>query len=457
LTENRNTEAVSVILFCKAPVPGRVKTRLAADFAGAVGLYASLLDFLIRRLEADDAIRLYLSTDSESLPYFIERYPDLPVLEQQGDDLGKRMQNAFAEVFSAGKASTVILAGSDVPEFTPFIACRMADLCRDFDAVILPSSDGGYAAICLKKQVQSALPVLFADIPWSTSAVLEKQMQRLCQAGLRAAMMPEPVDDIDVLEDLLAFRKRVMRHPASDWPFLKQLPRVVAILPVLNEAESLPLILPSLLQSIWIDEVVCVDNGSSDPSSLIIERSGATLLQCRRRGYGAAMLTGIDYVCRTSGSDTILLFMDADGSDDRSRIADLLRPILAGTADFVLGARQGGLLFHQKAGNLLAVFLIRLLWKHSFADLGPYRAIRLSSLLSLRMDEQDFGWTIQMQIRAIERQLKTIEIPVAHLKRLGGRSKVSGTVRGTVLAGTIILRTIFREWLRRRKGFTFHG
>lgn len=446
-----------MILFCKAPVPGRVKTRLAAGFAGAVDFYASLLDSAIRRLEADAGIELYLFADSESIPYFEERYPNLSIAEQQGHDLGERMQNAFAHVFSVDDASSVVLAGSDVPEFTASTARQMFELCKESGAVVLPASDGGYSAISLNRRTMSDLHRLFHDIEWSTSSVLETQIRRLVDAGVKATVMSEGMDDIDVLEDLLAFRKRVERRPLpnADLSFLAYLPRVVAILPVLNEAESLPFILPSLLESIWIDEVVCVDNGSTDDSPSIIERSGATLLYCKERGYGAAMLTGIEYASRNDPG-AILLFMDADGSDDRTRIGELLRPILAGRADFVLGARQGGLLLHQRAGNILAVRLIRLLWRHSFDDLGPFRAIRLKALQSLQMDDRNFGWTIQMQIRAVQRGLTTMEIPVPSLRRLGGRSKVSGTVRGTVLAGTIILRTVFREWRRRGKGFTSH-
>lgn len=446
-----------MILFCKAPVPGRVKTRLAADFAGAVDFYASLLDSVIRRLEADAGIELYLFADSESIPYFEERYPNLSIAEQQGHDLGERMQNAFARVFSIDEASSVVLAGSDVPDFTAETARQMAELCKESDAVVLPSSDGGYSAICLNRRTMPDLQRLFHGIVWSTSSVLETQIRRLIDAGFKATVMPEAMDDIDVLEDLLAYRKGAKRRPLpnADLSFLEHLPRVVAILPVLNEAESLPFILPSLLESIWIDEVICVDNGSTDDSSVIIETNGATLLYCKERGYGAAMLTGIEYASRKA-PDTILLFMDADGSDDRTHLGDLLRPILAGRADFVLGARQGGLLLHQRAGNILSVWLIRLLWRHSFADLGPFRAIRLKALQSLEMDDRNFGWTIQMQIRAVQRGLTTIEIPVPSLPRLGGKSKVSGTVRGTVLAGTIILRTVFREWRRQRKGFTSH-
>lgn len=446
-----------MILFCKAPVPGRVKTRLAADFAGAVDFYASLLDSVIRRLEADPGIKLYLFADSDSVSYFEEHYLNLSIAEQQGHDLGERMQNAFDHVFSIDEASSVVLAGSDVPDFTAGTARQMAELCKVSDAVLLPSSDGGYSAICLSRRTMPDLQRLFHDIVWSTSSVLETQMRRLIDSGFKATVMPEVMDDIDVLEDLLAYRKGAKRRPLpdADLSFLKHIPRVVAILPVLNEAESLPHILPSLLESIWIDEVICVDNGSTDDSSRIIETNGATLLYCEERGYGAAMLKGIEYVLRKA-ADTILLFMDADGSDDRTRLGDLLRPILAGRADFVLGARQGGLPFHQRAGNNLAVWLIRLLWRHAFADLGPFRAIRLKALQSLQMDDRNFGWTIQMQIRAVKRGLRTIEIPVTSLRRLGGKSKVSGTVRGTVLAGTIILRTVFREWQLQRKGFTLH-
>ncbi len=180
-----------MILFCKAPVPGRVKTRLAADFAGAVDLYASLLDSVIRRLEADADIELYLFADSESIPYFEERYPNLSIAEQQGHDLGERMQNAFAHVFSIDDASSVVLAGSDVPDFTAETARQMAELCKESDAVVLPSSDGGYSAICLRRRTMPDLQRLFHGIVWSTSSVLETQIRRLIDAGFKATVMPE--------------------------------------------------------------------------------------------------------------------------------------------------------------------------------------------------------------------------------------------------------------------------
>ncbi len=448
-TKKRNTDPTAVVLFCKVPVAGRVKTRLAADFAQAVEFFAAMLHALIERLHAAYGNRLYIFADD--VAYFEECYPDVQVFQQTGDGLGERMQNAFAYLFSRGDIETVVLAGSDVPEFDADQARKMSSLCGEYDAVLLPSSDGGYSAVALHRSVGMLLDRCFRDIEWSTPSVLAMQMQRFHEAGCRALSMDVTVDDVDVLEDLLAFRKRAAR---SEHPYVRLVPEVVAVLPVLNEAESLPKVLPPLSGSIWVNQVVCVDNGSTDDSPRIIQEHGAVLLRCEERGYGAAMLTGIEHVSTVYPSDTIILFLDADGSDDQSRIPDLLRPIFAGQADLVLGARKGRILPHQRMGNWLALLLMRWLWGRSFADLGPFRAIRLSALQSLAMDDRNYGWTIQMQVRALVQGLVIREVPVDALPRLGGKSKVSGTLRGTWKAGTVILRTIVQEWKKQRKSFT---
>jgi glycosyltransferase involved in cell wall biosynthesis len=225
------------------------------------------------------------------------------------------------------------------------------------------------------------------------------------------------------------------------------LPRIAVLIPALNEEASLPYVLADLAKEI-VNEVVVIDNGSSDRTAEVARSGGATVLNELRRGYGSACLAGIEYL--KSQEPDIVVFLDADYSDHPDELLAVVRPIVAEGADFVIGSRTkgeaepGALLFQSRFGNALATWLIRLLYGFTYSDLGPFRAIRFPALLELEMTDRTYGWNVEMQIKAVRRGLRITEVPVRYRKRAGGESKVSGTVKGTFLAGYKILWTVFR-------------
>ena len=221
---------------------------------------------------------------------------------------------------------------------------------------------------------------------------------------------------------------------------------ITVIMPALNEEEAIGGVLRSLPP--WVDDVIVVDNGSTDRTAQIAAAAGAVVVREERRGYGAACLRGIMHARQTS----ILVFMDADASDDPADMARLVDPIIRDTADLCIGSRtcgsvdRGALTLQACFGNWLACTLMRLRWRSTFTDLGPFRAIRQGVLANLRMRDCGYGWTVEMQIKALERGLRCEEFPVAYRKRIGA-SKISGTVRGVFGAGTKILYLIARHAL----------
>lgn len=221
--------------------------------------------------------------------------------------------------------------------------------------------------------------------------------------------------------------------------------KIAAIIPALDEEESLPGLLAKL--PAWLDQVVVVDNGSRDATAARALAAGAQVVSEPRRGYGAACLAGI----AAAGEADILVFLDADGSDRPEEMADLIAPIVAGLALLTIGTRTrgdlepGALTPVQRFGNALACGLIRLFWHARFSDLGPYRAIERRALEALTMADRDFGWTVEMQVKAARLALPWREVPVAYRRRRQGKSKISGTLMGSVKAGWKILSVIAGE------------
>lgn len=222
--------------------------------------------------------------------------------------------------------------------------------------------------------------------------------------------------------------------------------KAVLIIPALNEEDSIRQVLTEIPAGVF-DQVLVVDNGSSDQTAALAAAHGALVLHEPRRGYGSACLRGIGHV----DPDTeVAVFLDADGSDLPAEAPLLIEPIAKGRADLVVGSRElgrreaGALALHQRWGNRLAVWLIQARYGFRYTDLGPFRAIRLSSLQQLGMADHNYGWTIEMQIKALQMGLRVLEMPVTCRRRLGGASKVSGTLTGSVAAGFKILWTIAR-------------
>lgn len=232
---------------------------------------------------------------------------------------------------------------------------------------------------------------------------------------------------------------------------------IFVVIPALDEEASLPRVLAAIPD--WVDAVYVADNGSADRTAEAAVKGGARVVAARRRGYGSACLAALEVIGSeadgpgmrgASNLPDIVVFLDADYSDHPEQMDRLVDPILAGDAELVIGSRvmgdrqRGALTPQQRIGNALACRLMRWFWKVRHTDLGPFRAIDYTALGRLAMDDPDFGWTVQMQVRAAKRGVKAIDVPVDYRKRIG-RSKISGTIRGVLSAGSKILRVIFRE------------
>jgi hypothetical protein len=200
---------------------------------------------------------------------------------------------------------------------------------------------------------------------------------------------------------------------------------------------------------------VVADNGSSDGTGRAAREGGAEVVDAPRKGYGSACLAALEHLRRT-GPPEVVVFVDADWSDHPEDLPRLIAPILAGDADLVIGSRASGncepgaMLPQARVGNLLACALIRLLYGHRFTDLGPFRAIRWDALERLEMGDPDFGWTAEMQVKALRHGLRCAEVPVSYRRRIGV-SKITGTVTGTMRAGYKIVWTVLKHSQGKRR------
>jgi glycosyltransferase involved in cell wall biosynthesis len=222
------------------------------------------------------------------------------------------------------------------------------------------------------------------------------------------------------------------------------------IIPAFNEERSIASVLKEIPNT-WVREVIVCNNGSTDNTALVAKAYGATVVDQPLKGYGNACLKGIAYLMAKPEQERpdIVVFMDADYSDYPQELVSLVHPIIHEGIELVIGARtlgtleRGAMQPQQLFGNWLATTLIRWLYNYHFTDLGPFRAIRYDTLMALNMQDKNFGWTVEMQVKAAKLKVKCLEVPVSYRKRIGV-SKVSGTVKGTILAGYKILWTIFK-------------
>lgn len=226
------------------------------------------------------------------------------------------------------------------------------------------------------------------------------------------------------------------------------LQNVWVIIPARNEEESLPLVLNDLPD---VEKVIVVNNGSIDQTAKVSIAAGAVVVDESIPGYGQACLSGMAYIEKSvklgDEAPQVIVFLDGDYSDHPERLIDLIAPIFANQADFVLGSRllgkrePGAMPPQSVYGNVLACTLMKWIWGAKYTDLGPFRAIGYQSLLDLKMTDTNFGWTVEMQVKAVVQGLRILEIPVPYRRRIGV-SKISGTISGTFRAGTKILWTI---------------
>ena len=236
-----------------------------------------------------------------------------------------------------------------------------------------------------------------------------------------------------------------MKNQSNPKPF------VSVVIPALNEEEPIGDVVRAVPREI-ASEVIVVDNGSVDRTVERAREAGARVVREPQRGYGRACRAGVEAV---AGECEIVAFLDGDGSDCPELMNRLVDPIRAGTHDFVIGSRtrgrreQGSMNFQQRFAGRAAGLLLGALYGVSYTDMCPFRAIRRDALARLPMREETYGWNLEMQMRAARARLRILEVPVDHRRRTGGESKVSGTLRGTILAGTRILYTVVRiAWER---------
>ncbi len=223
--------------------------------------------------------------------------------------------------------------------------------------------------------------------------------------------------------------------------------RICVIIPAFNEENAIGEVIREIPEG--ITEVVVVNNASTDNTAQIAQQAGATVLFEPVPGYGRACLKGIDYLKKSTPQPDIIVFLDGDHSDYPEEIPMVAKPIIERDADLVIGSRalgnkeQGSMTPQQIFGNWLATRLLKLFYNTKFTDLGPFRAIRFDKLLELNMQDTTYGWTVEMQLKAAKLKMKCMEVPVRYRKRIGV-SKISGTLKGTVMAGYKIITTIFK-------------
>ncbi|OQD42532.1 UDP-glucose--dolichyl-phosphate glucosyltransferase [Croceivirga radicis] len=225
------------------------------------------------------------------------------------------------------------------------------------------------------------------------------------------------------------------------------MPVLKVIIPAYNEADSIGKVIAEI--PAIVAEIIVVNNNSTDQTVAVAKQAGATVLTETRKGYGYACLCGLNYVASTSNTPDIIVFLDGDYSDYPEELEKIVAPILEEDMDLVIGARKkslrepGSMTPQQVFGNALATFLMRLFFGAKFTDLGPFRAIKYEKLKELQMQDTTYGWTVEMQLKALRKKLKYKEVPVRYKQRIGV-SKVSGTVKGTIFAGIKILGWIFK-------------
>lgn len=229
---------------------------------------------------------------------------------------------------------------------------------------------------------------------------------------------------------------------------MNQKAAIDVIIPAFNEADSIGKVVKAI-PSKWVREIIVCNNNSTDHTAQVAHAAGATVVDAKQKGYGSACLKGMDYISQKKKLPEIIVFLDGDFSDHPDQLPDLVQPILNEDMHLVIGSRalgkleKGSMTIPQIFGNWLATTLIQKIYNYRFTDLGPFRAIRYDKLMELQMEDPNFGWTVEMQVKAAKLGMNCTEIPVDYRQRIGV-SKVSGTIKGTILAGYKILWTIFK-------------
>lgn len=228
--------------------------------------------------------------------------------------------------------------------------------------------------------------------------------------------------------------------------------QIKVIIPAYNEADSITHVIKAIPEI--VNEVIVVSNNSTDDTEVNAKNAGATVLKETNKGYGYACLKGMEYIANQTTKPDIIVFLDGDYSDYPEELTKIIAPIINEDLDFVIGARvkelreDGSMTMPQIFGNWLATTLMSLFFNAKFTDLGPFRAIKYNKLLALNMEDKTYGWTVEMQLKALKQKLSYTETPVNYRNRIGV-SKVSGTVKGAIFAGAKILGWIFKYSIKK--------
>ena len=226
-----------------------------------------------------------------------------------------------------------------------------------------------------------------------------------------------------------------------------QMTKIKVIIPAFNEAKAIAKVIAEIPDN--VHEIIVINNNSSDGTEIVAKKAGATVLTEKRKGYGHACLKGLEYISLQETKPDIVVFLDGDYSDYPQELTKLTAFITDDRFDFVIGARvpelreKGSMTPQQVFGNKLATSLMKLFFGSTFTDLGPFRAIRYETLLALNMEDKTYGWTVEMQLKILKQKFAYTEIPVRYKNRIG-LSKVSGTLRGSVMAGVKIIAWIVK-------------
>ncbi len=458
------TRRPAVAVMCRPPVPGRTKTRLQARLRPheAARVAEALLLDTVAVLGRVPDIEVVLAVDSaEGEPWFETALPGLHRIVQSGPTLGHRLDGVLCDLLRRGHRVAAAV-GADSPLLDPDEVTRAIGLVGpEAETVLGPTDDGGYYLIA------TATPPgpLVTDITMSTPRVLADTVDLAGRLNRSVALVAGTFDvdepgDLDRLAAELARRpptvapatRRALADLAStgDRRLERDRDRVVAVIPALNEEAAIADVVARCRVTLQRcigggadHRVVVVDNGSTDETAARAEAAGALVVREPRRGYGRACAAGVAAAADLGAS--VVAFVDGDASSPPEELPAVVDPVLAGEADLVQGSRStgsiaaGAMAAHQRLGNAFAAWLLRRLYRLEVTDLGPFRAIGLDTLTALGMTEMTYGWPTEMTVKAANAGARIREVPVSWLPRAGGRSKVSGTVRGSVLAARYIV------------------
>jgi rSAM/selenodomain-associated transferase 1 len=457
----------ALLIMAKQPAPGTTKTRLLPVLSpdDAAELSQCFL------LDAVDLVRETCATVSgllgfiagapaDGAHYFAGIAPDLGFEPQHGADLGERLDHVLSAALARG-FEQVVAINADSPDLpAAYLVEAFARLDRsDVDVVLGPTDDGGYYLIGVKGHH----PRLVTDVEMSTPHVMSDTLAVSDELGLQVGLLDRWYD-VDEPDDLDRLRRSVSQgHPCGrhterfldeysvTYPLTSNeeppVLDVVVVIPALNEAGNIGLVVTETLQQ-GVASVVVVDNGSVDTTAEEARAAGAVVVSEMRRGYGQACATGSALAIERGAE--VIVYIDGDQSSLPSEIHRLVDPIRAGKADMVLGSRvlgvieRGAMPPHQRFGNRLSSALMNRLYGVTVTDLGPFRAIRTDLFSVLDMQEMTYGWPTEMMVKSANRDAVVLEVPVTWRARREGESKVSGTVRGSILAARHILGVTIR-------------